>query len=260
MVEENNGAGDEPPPPDQNGSASSSGGGPTGSDGAGRQVRSRKHSDKSQRASGGGERSRSSSKGPRTLSLANDAIWAALRSPMRFRLFESIRACPEVEVSALARAFGSTPQRLYYHLDILVKAGLAVEVHGAPGAKSRGPAPVRYKPAFIEEPDGFFDGDEKAAARASELLHAIALEGVKLSTNGSMLDGAISDFCSETLTPDELTEIGRRIDEIQDILTEARNRRYRSGSAVKANAFVGLCLVPVSGPSLPSGPIGRRKR
>lgn len=119
------------------------------------------------------------------LSLASEAVWDALRSPLRLQVLEAVRSRPGIDARGLAEALATRPPKLYYHLKILVSAGLLREsdVPGGGGGNgsrnSRGPASTGYHATHDDHPDGFFDGHPTAALRSMKLVHGIAQTGIK---------------------------------------------------------------------------------
>jgi DNA-binding transcriptional ArsR family regulator len=190
------------------------------------------------------------------VSLANGAVWDALRSPVRLQMLEAIRCRPGVDASRLAKALDSSPPRLYYHLKILLEAGLIRESHEADADEersARGPSAVGYRATHDDHPDGFFDGDGTAVDRSARLMSSLAQVGIE-SVLSPAATTALADFRHEALEASEIEAIGGHIEAIRAILTEARARRRSKREIVRATAFVGVCIAELERAVLPDGP------
>lgn len=174
---------------------------------------------------------------------------AALRSTVRLQLLEAIRTCPGVDARRLAQAIGSSPPRLYYHIKILVDAGLIREANHGSRSSSRGPAATRYEccdgvlPAVVLGPAG---------VRAE---HFSRVRTQVFDEKGPEATPDASCFTREALRPDEIEKIRRLVGEIGEILKIARDRRRASGSLSAATAFVGVCLAKLKSETLPDNPL-----
>lgn len=227
------------------------------------------------------------------LSLASEAVWDALRSPLRLQVLEAVRSRPGIDARGLAEALATRPPKLYYHLKILVSAGLLREsdVPGGGGGNgsrnSRGPASTGYHATHDDHPDGFFDGHPTAALRSMKLVHGIAQTGIKAALSprapriagrastkggGSITGGRIAtsdgpaggrglaEFRNEALDATEIETIRRHIEAIRGILTAARARRRSARELIRATAFVGVCIAELERAVLPDGPVGSNGR
>jgi len=204
----------------------------------------------------GEQRSASTLKsGNRELSLSAGVVWEALRSPLRLQMLEAIGASGGTDARRLAEALGSSPPRLYYHLRILVDAGLVRAVDDTARRAGRGPAAVTYEPALPELPLEFFTRDGVARERSAKLLHAVATAGLEAAvpTNGHAR--GVADFRHESLTDSELIDIQRHVEGIRHILNQARGRRRKRAALEVATAFVGVCVAPLREQTLPDHPI-----
>ncbi|MEY5031726.1 MAG: Helix-turn-helix domain [Planctomycetota bacterium] len=196
------------------------------------------------------------------VSLANGAVWDALRSPVRLQMLEAIRCRPGVDAGRLAKALDSSPPRLYYHLKILLEAGLIRESRNDDAQderSARGPSAVGYRATHDDHPQGFFDGDGAAVDRSARLLSNLAQAGIE-SVLSPATSTALADFRHEALEANEIEAIGGHIEAIRAILTEARARRRSKREIVRATAFVGVCIAELERAVLPDGPtspIGR---
>jgi DNA-binding transcriptional ArsR family regulator len=188
-------------------------------------------------------------------SLTNSLTWQALRAPLRMQMLEAIIACPGVDARALAEAIGCSAPRLYYHIKILVEAGLVVSVEGSSRKSARGPSATSYHSNMNEISAGFFAGDPVTIKRAGELFYAIAEQGLAKAIDSVNEPGCIVDFRHEALLPQEVELVKRHMAEIRVVLATARRRRHGSKVLVRSTVFVGLCAISAGSPTLPDAPI-----
>ncbi|GDX12080.1 hypothetical protein LBMAG57_38520 [Verrucomicrobiota bacterium] len=188
-------------------------------------------------------------------SLTNSLTWQALRAPLRMQMLEAIIACPGVDARALAEAISCSAPRLYYHIKILVNAGLVVSVEGASRKSARGPSATSYHSNMNEISAGFFAGDPVTIKRAGELFYAIAEQGLAKAIDSVNEPGCIVDFRHEALLPQEVELVKRHMAEIRVVLATARRRRHGSKVLVRSTVFVGLCAISAGSPTLPDAPI-----
>jgi hypothetical protein len=171
------------------------------------------------------------------------------------QMLEAIIACPGVDARALAEAIGCSAPRLYYHIKILVDAGLVVSVEGASRKSARGPSATSYHSNMNEISAGFFAGDPVTIKRAGELFYAIAEQGLAKAIDSVNEPGCIVDFRHEALLPQEVELVKRHMAEIRVVLATARRRRHGSKVLVRSTVFVGLCAISAGSPTLPDAPI-----
>jgi DNA-binding transcriptional ArsR family regulator len=192
-------------------------------------------------------------------SIADAAVWRAMRSPLRFQIFEAIRAAPGSSARDLAIALATTVSRLHYHLRILLEAGLIVsKADGRAGAEA-----ARFSAAFAEYPAGFFGSAEGAEARREQLMHALAKQGLLHASRGrrtrraeGAARGPVRHFSRlERLDEREVAEVLRHAAEISRIVEAARTRRSGGAPVAAATHFVGVCVTPLRAPALPDAPI-----
>jgi hypothetical protein len=225
-----------------------------------------------------------------SLTLANQAVWDALRSPLRLQVLEAVRARPGVDARGLAEALGTRPPKLYYHLKILVAAGLLRELDGGDGdlaagngestggsngssargsarwasrGSPRGPAATGYHATLDDHPEGFFDAHPEAAARSLKLTNGIAQAGIKAALSpksARVASRSVSDFRNEALDAAEIEAIRGHIEAIRGILGAARARRRSRRELMRATAFVGVCIAELERAVLPDGPVGSNGR
>lgn len=212
----------------------------------------------SKQQSGGAARAVRSvaSEGHTAMSLADNAIWSALKSPIRFQLFEAVRTHPGVDARTLAEALDASAPKLYYHLKILERAGLLLADAGAGRKRARGPEAVVYNPCCSEYPVGFFDGDPKASARTQKLRRILAESALVLAVpKPGMAPGSTLSIRREHLTPREESAVRGHMAEIERIMAGARMRRRSDRALEPANVLVGTIVVPLGKGSLPDAPI-----
>lgn len=197
-------------------------------------------------------------------SIADAAIWRAMRSPLRFQVLESIRAAPRSSARELATALETTVSRLHYHLRILIDAGLIMPDTRAPAST----AAARFSATFNEYPRGFFGSAAEAYARRAQLAAALAKQGLvhvhaappksrRLRRSESLLSAdSVRNFSRlERLDERELREVLHHAGEISRIVEKARARRTGGAPVAAATHFVGVCVTPLRAPALPDAPI-----
>lgn len=193
---------------------------------------------------------------PERMSLADNAIWSALRSPIRFQLFEAVRTQTGVDARSLAEAIGASAPKLYYHLKILERAKLLYADGLGGRRRARGPEAVIYRACCEQFPARFFDFDAKAQARAVKLRRILADAGLALVLpKGGLVHGAQLLTRREHLTAREEAAVRSHMAEIGRILEGARARRSAEKSMLRATVIVGLMLAPLDGGSLPDAPV-----
>ncbi|MFM7050866.1 MAG: helix-turn-helix domain-containing protein [Planctomycetota bacterium] len=190
------------------------------------------------------------------MSLSDNAVWSALKSPIRFQLFEAVRTSPGADARSLAEVLDASAPKLYYHLKILEHAGLLYADGGAGRKRSRGPEAAVYRACCVEFPAGFFDADAKAASRAQKLRRILADAGLDLALPKAGLPaGAWFHMRREHLTAREESAVRGHLAEVERILAGARMRRRGDRTLVAATALVGTIIVPLERGSLPDAPV-----
>jgi DNA-binding transcriptional ArsR family regulator len=195
-------------------------------------------------------------------SVADDAAWQAVRSPLRLQILEAIRAAPGIDARALSSALKTNAPRLYYHLNILRESGLIVGVDGKDGGDpatgrrgSRGPEAVTYRASARTFPDGFFSRHEIARRRAKTIMRDLFTRGLELSF-ASESDGKCTTLArSEHLSATEASRVKGLLRQIDEILDGARARRHSGSQVLAATHFVGCALCELGDGQLPDGPI-----
>ena len=178
---------------------------------------------------------------PSSLALNEARVWRALRKPLRWRLFEAVRASGGITAQALAARVGMTPQLTLYHLRLLQSAGLLA--HGG-GRRARG------------------QGGRFTATRASIEVHASRRDALAtrrllalaraFEQETHAADGPLAPSPRwERLNAGEVRRIESLVGEIERVLASARARREGDASIPAATHVMAFGVRPVSG----SGPL-----
>lgn len=197
---------------------------------------------------------------PDSFSVSNDAVWQAVRSPLRLQVLEAIRAAPGIDARALSKALNTSAPRLYYHLNILMQCGLIVGVEnaGAGGRRptARGPEALAYRAHSADFPQGFFGANDDGHERREVLLRALFDGGleVALSSKSRSKSAVHAVVRREHLTPSEATKVKALLRQIDEVLEGARKRRHSESKLVPATHFVGSTFCEIDG-ELPDGPL-----
>jgi DNA-binding transcriptional ArsR family regulator len=213
--------------------------------------------------------------------LGNDLIlrlrtathWQVLRSPYRMRIFEAVRGSGGVCIRELADALHSSTTALYYHLDLLVRAGMIQSrlLGTEDGATQRG---GRRPAVFTATGDRvvieFDPSDELERRRVAAIARLWADESHAERFGGAQTEGeeapasattvpaepsplAIGVQAWEVLSEDEVAEIQESLNRVRNILASARARRAEDASDLRhATHHVSLALLPTQHPTLPS--------
>lgn len=187
--------------------------------------------------------------------VPDDNTWRALRSPLRLRLLEAVGARPRVDARTIAETLGASAPRIYYHLKILLEAGLLVAENDVGRRRARGPEALVYRTSFDDLAAYLarHGGPKELEPIMQELAAAGVADAIRATARG---DGR-ARFMHETLTADEIAEVERALGRIAEILDGARGRRVAADGIGLATVFVGACLAKPSQPSLPDVPVGR---
>lgn len=202
--------------------------------------------------------------------LGSDAVWNAIRSPLRLQLLEAVATKPGATARDLADALGTSAPRLHYHLNILANAGLLRSVSG--GVNGAG-YEVAQMPSLQSNGEG--SGEGRIRTLLVELVTS-GMSSIGRSSDSDPQDGQASFARAghEALAPHEIESVQAHLREIEAIFGRARERRTRARSLVGASVFLSICLASVQAPTLPDGlvgwgqldaeperePVGRRKR
>jgi DNA-binding transcriptional ArsR family regulator len=195
-------------------------------------------------------------------SVADDAAWQAVRSPLRLQILEAIRAAPGIDARALSSALKTNAPRLYYHLNILRESGLIVGMDGKDADDSgsarrgtRGPEAVTYRAPTRVFPDGFFSRHELGRRRAKTIMRDLFARGLDTSFASESTEKCTTLARSEHLSPSEASRVRSLLKQIDEILDGARARRHSGAQILAATHFVGCAFCEVGDGRLPDGPI-----
>lgn len=186
--------------------------------------------------------------------LDSDAIWNAIRSPLRLQLLEAVATKSGATARDLADALGTSAPRLHYHLNILVQVGLLRSVAG--GVNGVG-YEVAQMPALQANGGHASSGERRIRALAVEL----ATDGMNAAGSSSESDAqdghaSFARVGHEALAPHEVESVQAHLREIEAIFGRARERRTRARSLVGASVFLSICLESIHAPTLPDGLVG----
>lgn len=199
----------------------------------------------------GGARDKSS------MSLSENAVWHAVRSLFRLQLLEAVRSHPGIDARAIAEATGASTPRVFYHLKILVKAGLLEAKEANSRRNARGPVAMAYFPCCDDFPPTFFSRDARARDRARKLHRMLADDSLASSFPRSEGDDGGRQFWRlfrwEALREDEIASIRGHAEAIERILQGAKSRRRREKSLPSANLQVSILLSAGDSGMLPDG-------
>lgn len=228
------------------------------------------------RESGGASRLRGggqevASAGIGSASIAEDALWQAIRSPLRLRILEAIRAAPGVDVRTLSELLKTSAPGLYYHINILLESGLieGSEIAVAEGQRAavgaskprrgaRGPAALAYRARTGGFPEGFFSRHERARHREEQLVRDLFDRGLSFAFKQPRDGGRHLLVRTETLTAQEAARIKGLFRQVEEVLDGARARRHAGSYLIAATHFVGCAFSSVADGELPDGPLEAR--
>jgi len=185
------------------------------------------------------------------MGLASDAIWSAIRSPLRLQILEAVATKPGATARDLAAALGSSAPRLHYHLNILVQTGLLRPLAG--GVSGAG-----YEVVEVPRFRSRCEADGSASVRLGRLIVEVVTAGIRAAKpSRGRADGAsFARAGHEALAPHEIRLVEAHLRGIDAILERAKDRRRRSRSLVRASVFLSLCFTAVDSPTLPDSVLG----
>lgn len=199
------------------------------------------------------------------LHVRTAAHWQVLRSPYRMRIFEAVRSTGGCCIKDLADALGSSTTALYYHLELLTRAGAiastVVEPEGT--AASRGGRRPALFTACGSRIVVAYDARSSRDLRRLATLNRVWLEESQLellppetpSTREERPSDTVvmASTVWEVLTEAEATEIRECLDQVETVLAGARERRADQACALKpATHHVAFTMVATTGETLPS--------
>lgn len=204
-------------------------------------------------------------RGEITLHVRIAAHWQVLRSPYRMRIFEAVRSTGGCCIKELADALGSSTTALYYHLELLTRAGAiastVVEPEGT--AASRGGRRPALFTACGSRIVVAFDARSSRDLRKLATLNRVWLEESQLEllppattdTEPERTDNEVvmATTVWEVLTEEEAAEIRECLGHVETVLACARERRADQACGLKpATHHVAFTMVTTSGETLPS--------
>jgi DNA-binding transcriptional ArsR family regulator len=191
-------------------------------------------------------------------SVADDAAWHAVRSPLRLQVLEAIRAAPGVDARALSVALKTSAPRLYYHINILLQSGLIVggerKDSDSQRQSSRGPEALAYRAHAANFPDGFFTKGEQSLQRREALVRELFDGGMHRAIASHGQSSAHLTVRRENLTGSEASRVKSLLSQVEAILDGARTRRHAESKVLPATHFVGCAFCEFDG-ELPDGPL-----
>jgi hypothetical protein len=191
-------------------------------------------------------------------SVADDAAWHAVRSPLRLQVLEAIRAAPGVDARTLSIALKTSAPRLYYHINILLESGLIVggERAGSDAQRqsSRGPEALAYRAHTANFPAGFFTKGEQSLRRREALVRELFDGGMNRAIASHGEASSHLTVRREYLTGSEALRIKSLLSQVETILDGARMRRHAESKVLPATHFVGCAFCEFDG-ELPDGPL-----
>lgn len=192
-----------------------------------------------------------------SMSLSDNAVWYAVRSLFRLQLLEAVRANPGVDARSIAEATGVSTPKVFYHLKILVKAGLLEARESNNRRASRGPVAMVYHPSCEEFAPAFFAREARARERARKLHRMLAEDSIASSFPRGEGDASGRQhwrlFRWEALREEEIASIRGHAEAIERILQGAKSRRRREKSIPKANMQVAILISGGATGALPDG-------
>jgi predicted transcriptional regulator len=171
---------------------------------------------------------------------------ALLASPARQEIVDGLQALGPVSLAELGEALGRAPDSLYYHVRMLLKAGLVVP-RGTRGAGVReealydtpGALVIDHEPATPRESEGLMRLVGSALRAAERDLRA-AFEGGLAVYRRVARRNAWGARTKGWLTREELTEARGHLEAVSELLARGRRRR---GASLHTITFV---LAPVA--------------
>lgn len=189
-----------------------------------------------------------------TLDIGRKAVFAVVVSPLRMRLFETIRRTEHCSVRELSVHSGLSATGLYYHLQALEHLDLIRQIGVRKGDARRAPAVFAATCSRIRivfNPDDATHRTRMAAVRKrwnDESIDSVDAS-IELLREGRALQ-VQSRLEWEHLTPDELRRVCSLLAEVADVCATARAR----GTAAPEDAkpvHIGTILCELADPALP---------
>lgn len=193
--------------------------------------------------------------GDMVLHVHHPSHWQVLRSVYRMRIFEAIRSAAGCSIRDLAGALGSSTTALYYHLDLLVAAGLIKPTTGTELLRG-GRKPTLFV-ACAERLIVEFDPTSTRDLRRIAAINKTWLEESQVDTQLYPVArndaAAAATVAWEALTPEEAREIRGYLRRVEALMAQARARRDRNpGNTRCASHHVLFTVAPTRRQILPN--------
>lgn len=191
--------------------------------------------------------------------------WQVLRSPHRMRIFEAVRSSGGCSIKDLADVLDSSTTALYYHLDLLIRAGMidsTVPEQPANATTRGGRRPATFMARgerIIVEFDPANGRDRRRIAAIGRTWLDEGQSEVQSDSNVSERNdpfapiGASTTTAWEALTDEEVLEVRAYLERVEAVIAGARARRDRApGTVHRASHHLAFTLVPSRNHTLPS--------
>lgn len=189
-----------------------------------------------------------------TLDIGRKAVFAVVVSPLRMRLFETIRRAEHCSVRELSVHSGLSATGLYYHLQALEHLDLIRQVGVRKGDARRAPAVFaatcsRIRIAF--NPEDATHRTRMAAVRKrwnDESIDSVDASVELLGSGAAMRVHSRLEW--EHLTPAEIERISVLLSQVEDVCAAARSRGMRVPEDAKP-VHIGMLVCELPQPALP---------
>lgn len=180
-----------------------------------------------------------------TLRFSNPKAWSALRKSFRLRLVEAVRSAGGCNAQQLAKQFGVSSPLMYYHLKLLVAAGLLTHSRGKRYSGMGGTFQANSDHIEI-----LFNPSNKGQThKRNQFLHEWFSDVLETS-HADLSTGMTMRW--ERLTPTECRNIGQHMQAIQAVISGAAKRRIQRNDARTSSHVVMMGLQKVTHPTSPS--------
>lgn len=189
-----------------------------------------------------------------TLDIGRKAVFAVVVSPLRMRLFETIRRTEQCSVRELSVHSGLSATGLYYHLQALEHLDLIRQIGVRKGDARRAPAVFSATCSRIRivfNPDDATHRMRMAAVRKrwnDESIGSVD-ESLELLRDGRAMQ-VHSRLEWENLTPAEIKRINSLLSQVEDVCAAARTRGTRVPEDARP-VHIGMIVCELASPALP---------
>lgn len=193
-------------------------------------------------------------KDPVTLDIGRKAVFAVVVSPLRMRLFETIRRAEHCSVRELSVHSGLSATGLYYHLQALEHLDLVRQIGVRKGDARRAPAVFaatcsRIRIAF--NPDDATHRSRMAVVRKrwnDESIDSVD-SSIELRREGQSVH-LHSRLAWEYLTPAEIKQVSALLAQVEGVCAAARTRGTRVPEGARP-VHIGTLVCELADPALP---------